>query len=200
MIKAKDKSLLQMCIDEFEQKTQIELKLVIEPSAYHYLESILGIIIGFIFLFWGVLHFLDQDFSFIAIYLETILASAVLYLLLNKLQLIQFFISAKQKKQRVQQKALFQFAHHKMYHTKMRSGLLMYYARLERKALMIADVGVLEKISKEDFAKFQQQLENALNHKNFLDETGSFIRSFAIYCHNKWPDETGENEISNEVH
>lgn len=200
MIKTKDKSILQMCIDEFEQKTQIELKLVIEPRAYHYQEIILWIVLGFVFLFWGILHFIEQDFSFLAIYLEAILASIVLYLALNQFQLIQYFVSSDQKKQRVQQRAQYQFSHHKMYQTKMRSGLLMYYARLERKAFMIADVGVLEKISKEDFAKFQSQFENSLNHKNFLDEVGSFIRSLAIYCHQKWPDETGENEISNEVH
>lgn len=200
MIKAKDKSILQLCVDEFEQKTQVELKLIIEPKAYHYKEIIFLILIGFIFLFWGILHFLEEDFSFVAIYLETIVASVVIFLALDKLQLIQYLISSEQKKKQVQQRALYQFAHHKMYQTKMRSGLLLYYSRLERKALILPDQGVLEKIPKEEIVKFQIQLEKALNHKNFLDETGSFIRSLAIYCHQKWPDETGENEISNEVH
>lgn len=200
MIKVNDKSILQMCVDEFEQKTQIELKLVIEPSANLYKDVIFLILIVFVFFFWGVLHFLEQDFNFSFIYAEAIAACLILYLLLKELQLIQFFISNKVKIKNVNEKALFNFSKHKMYQTKMRSGLLLYYARLEKKGVIVADTGVLEKFSKEEIVKFQLQFERALNHKNFVEELGSFIRSLAIYSHQKWPDETGENEISNEVH
>lgn len=200
MMKANDKSILQICIDEFEQKTQVELKLVIEPSSYHYKETILLALLVFVFVFWGVLHFLEQDFNFSFIYIEAIVTCGVLYYLLHQLQLIQFFISKSKKRKNVQQRALYHFSHHKMYQTKLRSGLLLYYARLEKKGALVADAGVIERFSKEDILKFQVQFEKALNHKNFVEELGSFIRSLAIYSHQKWPDETGENEISNEIH
>lgn len=200
MIKANDKSILQMCIDEFEQKTQIELKLVIEPSASHYKEAIFFILIIFVFIFWGVLHFLEKDFNFSFIYIEAIASCLIFYFLLKDLQFIRFFISNKNKIENVNVKALYNFSKHRMYQTKMRSGLLLYYARLEKKGIIVADTGVIERFSKVEIDKFQSQFEIALNHKNFVDELGSFIRSLAIYSHQKWPDETGENEISNEVH
>lgn len=199
MMKVNDKSIIQICIDEFEQKTQIELKLVIEPRANSYKDKIFLILLVSVFLFWGVLHFLEEDFSFIAIYLESITVAVLLYLSLDKFMTIRYFLKSAEKIKNVNERALFHFAKHNMYKTSQRSGLLMYYSRLERTGVFIADSGVQDKIPAEDLTKFQNQFIVALNHPQFVSELGSFIRSFAVYCHTKWPDHTQENEISNEI-
>lgn len=198
-MKSNDKSIIQICIDEFEQKTQIELKLVIEPRAASYKDKIYLILLVAVFLFWGFLHFLEEDFSFIAIYLESIVAIVLLYLSLDQFMTIRYFLKKAEKTKNVQERALFHFAKHNMYKTSQRSGLLMYYSRLERTGIFISDSGVKEKIPAEDLTKFENQFVAALNHPQFVEELGSFIRSFAVYCHMKWPDHTQENEISNEI-
>lgn len=191
--------MIQNCIDEFEQKTQVELKLVIEPKAKGYWDYVLGICCATILAFFGVLHFLNQEYSFVVIYLEAILLVGMLIVILMPFMGVRFFVSSSLKKKNVKERALFHFSNHKVYNTKLRSGLLLYYSRLERTGVFIFDEGIKQKISTQELDSFQEQFVAALNSKNFAESLGEFIRVFGVFCHQKWPDETFENEIANEV-
>lgn len=199
MIKKNEKDIIISCIEEFEQKTQIELKLVIEPQAYRYWNYILGIALGFNFLFWAVAQAINTDFSFIVLYAESIVVTGLIVIFCYTFMGVRFFVKKQKKMVNVKERALYHFAKEKVYATKMRSGMLLYYSRLERDGVIICDEGVLQKITPEELLNYQNQFVQALNSKKFAAELGAFIRVFGVFCHQKWPDETFENELCNEV-
>lgn len=199
MIKLPEKKIISKCIEEFELQTQIEFKLIIEKKSYSYNEVIFTILLVFVFIFWGSVHFLEADFDFNIIYFEALFLVIFSYVFLSKLLVIQYFLPENFKLKKAKERALFLFAREKIYKTQLRSGMLLYYSKLEKKGIFIADEGVKEKINPEQLEHWQAEFNRSINSENFIDELGAFIRTFGVFCHRVWPDETFTNELSNEV-
>ncbi|MCK6596787.1 MAG: hypothetical protein L6Q37_00365 [Bdellovibrionaceae bacterium] len=199
MIKLPEKKVISKCIEEFELQTQIEFKLIIEKKAANYSEIIYTLLLVFVFIFWGAVHFFDADFDFNVIYLEALFLVVFNYLFLSKFLVIQYFLPDSLKLRKAKERALFLFAREKIYRTKLRSGMLLYYSKLEKKGIFIVDEGVKEKINPDQLEFWQAEFNRSINSENFIEELGAFIRTFGVFCHRIWPDETFTNELSNEV-
>ncbi len=197
--KKNKKAILVQCIDEFEQKTQIELKLIIERQSRSYWDYVLACCLMSNFLLLAIAHFSQVEENFVLIYFELIFLNLVLFIILHFFMGVQFLLSREKKNFNVMERALFHFSQQKIYMTELRSGLLMYYSRLEKRGIILTDEGVLKKISAAEILKFENELNQAMNKKDFADELGAFIRGFGVFCHQKWPDETFKNELSNDV-
>jgi uncharacterized membrane protein len=199
MTKKNKKAIIVQCIEEFEQKTQIELKLIIERQSRSYWDHILACCLLGNFLLLAIAHFSQVEENFVLIYFELLFLNLVLVIFLHVLMGVQFLIGRKKKDSNVKERALFHFSQQKMYMTELRSGLLMYYSRLEKRGMILADEGVLKKISAAELLNFEGEFNQAMNKKDFANELGAFIRGFGVFCHQKWPDETFKNELSNDV-
>ncbi|MBN8538139.1 MAG: hypothetical protein J0M15_13880 [Deltaproteobacteria bacterium] len=197
--KKNKKAIIVQCIEEFEQKTQIELKLIIERQARGYWDHILAYCLLGNFLLLAIAHFSQVEENFVLIYFELIFLNLVLVIFLHLLMGVQFLIGRNKKNSNVEERALFHFSQQKMYMTELRSGMLMYYSRLEKRGIILTDVGVLKKISAAELLNFESEFNQAMNKKDFANELGAFIRGFGVFCHQKWPDETFKNELSNDV-
>lgn len=197
--KKNKKAMLIQCIEEFEQKTQIELKLIIERQSRGYWDHVLACCLLSNFVLLAIAHFSQAEENFVLIYFELIFLNLLLVIFLHLFMGMQFLLGRKKKNSNVKERALFHFAQQKMYMTELRSGLLMYYSRLEKRGIILTDEGVLKKISAADILKFESEFNQAMNKKDFANELGAFIRGFGVFCHQKWPDETFKNELSNDV-
>jgi putative membrane protein len=185
-----------------EQKTSGEIALALtgESHDYAFHELMVSIVFGaFVFLimlfcynpitslinkmFWDV-----EAWQVIGIYgFVSFIAIALAYVLTNISAIDRIIIPKKARRFAVYQRALRHFVESGVYATKDRNGILLFISLMEHEVCIIADEGVLKKITQDQLDTFAQKLAEGIHRKELTATLVSCIASCGAILENHFP-------------
>lgn len=110
---------------------------------------------------------LYHDWYLAAIFVAVIFISIIIFFAVCNIPFIDRIIIPKNfKKKTVTEKAFSLFAETNVYCTQNHNGILIFVSYLEREVRIIADKGISEKISDDDFSKIADELSKDIQSRN----------------------------------
>lgn len=189
------KEVITRCVEEFESRTQVELVVSIKKNADTYYSYFWFYTLGFVQIFWISTLLWNDYFEFELVIVESFFLIGFCYLILVRFEILKYLVSNKVKQKKIEKAAEQEFFNLGMYNTKKRSGLLVMYSHWENRCWLLADKGVVEKVSKEELNSFADDFQKAFQAKDLSESVGSQIRTFGIFWKTRWPNEDDDNEI-----
>ncbi|MBQ0002334.1 MAG: TPM domain-containing protein [Treponema sp.] len=175
---------IRQAVKNAESKTsgEIAVCLASESSDYSIWELAAGLtasmIVSCILLFFSssVKTFIENrvwlynDLYLPAFFVFTIFVLSLIFFAVCNIPFIDRIIIPKNfKKKNVTEKAFSLFAQTNVYCTQNHNGILIFVSYLEREVRIIADKGISEKISDDDFSKIADELSKDIQSKNGVD-------------------------------
>lgn len=200
-LRADGKAALSRAIVAFEARTAAELVVVVEPRAGHYLHvplafASLAALAALAFLLYGepsfALHWFLVD--------PVVVGLAVGYLTSSWAPLERLVTPARLRDRWTLRAARAAFTARGCADTRGRTGVLLYVAVSERRALVLADLGVRQAVPAEPWTRLTAELDAAVARGEPAASLPPRIAALAELCAQHLPrQDDDENELSDEV-
>ncbi len=187
-----DMKNIQEAVKEAEQKTsgEIALALTSESHDYAFYELMVSVVFGalvfLIMLFFHdpIISLIDKLFweleawQVIGIYgFVSFAAIGIVYILTNIPAIDRIIIPKKARRSAVYQRALRHFVESGVYATKDHNGILIFISLMEHEVCIIADEGIIKKITQDKLDILAQELAGGIRRKELSSSLLSCISS-----------------------
>lgn len=200
-LRADGKAALSRAIVAFEARTAAELVIVVEPRAGHYLHvplafASLTAVAVLAFLLYG-----EPSFALHWFIIDPVVAGlAVAYLASSWSPLERLVTPAAQRERWVLRAARAAFVARHVADTRARTGVLLYIAVSERRAVVLADLGVRTTIPAAAWATATATIDQAVAGGEPASALTPHIAALAELCAQHLPrQDDDQNELSDEV-
>lgn len=200
-LRADGKAALSRAIVDFEARTAAELVIVVEPRAGHYLHvalafASLSALATLAFLLYGepsfALHWFLID--------PLVLGLAVGWLASSWAPLERLVTPAARRERWVLRAARAAFTARNVADTRGRTGVLLYVAVSERRAMVLADLGVRKTIPADLWSRTTAAIDQSVARGEPAASLVPHITALAELCAAHLPrHDDDENELSDEV-
>jgi putative membrane protein len=192
---------LRETVLELEKGSSAEVVVAILPRTQRYLHVPLLMGLAFSVVTLTLLMFLDTEFWYIHIYLDTVAA------MLAGIGLIWIFpglgrmmVGEKEMQKQVEIRARSMFQKAGIHETRHRTGLLVVFSWLEQQAVIVADKGVLEALPPAALEQLQTQALAAIRAGDAADEILKFLQAAAPVMREFLPQrEDDTNELPDDL-
>lgn len=199
-ITQQDKDFLRDTIEKAESKTSGEIVPVIldksdfYPAAHFRLALIIGIFFSF-----TCYYSYDFDDPIMLLWIQ-IPGMITGYLLAYLTPLKRLFTSKSEMDEETFQRALEVFYNNNVSMTKDRTGIMLYISLLERKAFVLADCGINEKVPSDYWDKLVSKLITQIKEGHIINGLGQAITECGKSLEASFPIQKDDtNEISNDL-
>ncbi|MBU0506375.1 MAG: TPM domain-containing protein [bacterium] len=196
-----DKKRIEEAVKQAEAKTSGEIMPMclansdFYPAAHYRAAFVFSFIIATAFYYkWGT--FLDSMWFFSIIIVGMILGYFSAYLPFIK----KLFLIKKETAEEVYQRALQAFLENNLHNTRDRTGILIMISVLEKRVEILADIGINEKASPQEWHKLASNLITHIKNKKITDGLIEAITTCGETLAEHFPikhDDT--NELSNKL-
>lgn len=195
------KAALTLAITAFEAETAAELVVVVEARAGHYLHvgalfGVLGALACLTFLLYG-----EPSFDLHWFILDPLLAGLLTaYLGSSWPRLERALTPRKRREAWVLRAARAAFVARGVADTRGRTGVLCYVAVAERRAVVLADLGVRQAVPAEAWTQAIAPLQTVVARGGHASEVAPLLVALGKLCGEQLPRQhDDENELSDEV-
>lgn len=200
-LRADGKAALSRAIVAFEARTAAELVVVVEPRAGHYLHvalafASLAALATLAFLLYG-----EPSFALHWFLIDPVLVGlAVGWLASSWAPLERLVTPAARRERWVLRAAHAAFTARHVADTRGRTGVLLYIAVSERRAMVLADLGVRKAIPADAWSRTTAAIDQAVARGEPASSLPPLIAALAELCAQHLPrQDDDENELSDEV-
>lgn len=195
------KAALSWAIVAFEARTAAELVIVVEPRAGHYLHvalafASLAALAALAFLLYG-----EPSFALHWFLIDPVVVGLGVGYLTSSWAPLERLVTPPAKRERwVLRAARAAFVARNVADTRRRTGVLLYVAVSERRALVLADLGVRQAIPAEPWTRLTAELDAAVARGEPATSLPPLLANLAELCAQHLPRHADDkNELSDEV-
>ncbi len=202
-------------ITKAEKRTsgEIAVAFIKQSDSYAIYELFAALIVGLIYLnimlinyqpvnefisskYWVFSHQITAAF----IGLSSFIVVAIVYLLMNIPFVDRLIVPKKIMKKKAEDRAYLHFIKAGLTETRDRTGILIFISYLERRVIIIGDMGINKKIKQEKWGEFIEIIIAGIKNNRLADSLVSVIKQCGHILEEHFPikpDDT--NELSNDV-
>jgi putative membrane protein len=113
---------------------------------------------------------------------------------------LRLFVSASRAREQAEEQAFQEFHRYGLHETAQRTGVLLFVSLLERRAIVLADQGIAEKVEPESWARTDEAILEGIRRGSLRDGLVAGIRSAGAVLAQHFPVQEGDrNEVPDRV-
>lgn len=211
----KEKELIAEAVSQAEKNTSGEIAVVVakQSSDYAIYELTFAVIIGLLAMVLSLVFFAQVDDYVKSLFwtnsplittsiigLGSFILIIVVYFLANIPLIDRLIIPKSVIETKVKEKAQLSFVEYGVSQTRDRTGVLIFISNLEKRVLILADMGISEVYSNDSWQKQVDKIIAGIKSNNFAPELIKVITEIGQVLSHNFPIKADDtNEIANQV-